>query len=131
MKKYYWNIFEVAREERTDGGTFEGDLGTAARCWLNGLTPGGKRYACMEGLDKAAVLAELDTPEKQADLVNAFNEAIDIDGIILTKLDGTAKGGVVIAINRESGIPVRFIGVGEGIDDLEVFDAQSFVEGII
>ena len=63
--------------------------------------------------------------------VNAFNEAIDIDGIILTKLDGTAKGGVVIAINRESGIPVRFIGVGEGIDDLEVFDAQSFVEGII
>ena len=84
MKKYYWNMFEVAREERTDGGTFEGDLGTAARCWLNGLTPEGKQYACMEGLDKAAVLAELDAPVKQADLVNAFNEATTVHYDALT-----------------------------------------------
>ncbi len=63
--------------------------------------------------------------------VNAFHEAVDIDGIILTKLDGTAKGGVVFAINRESEVPVVFVGVGEGIDDLELFDAKSFIEGIL
>ena len=51
-KTYLWNIFEVAREERTDGDNFEGDLGTAAACFVNGLGPGGKQYKCMEGLDK-------------------------------------------------------------------------------
>jgi fused signal recognition particle receptor len=60
----------------------------------------------------------------------AFNEAVNIDGIILTKLDGTAKGGVVININAQHDIPVRFIGTGEKIDDLEPFDAEKFAEGI-
>ncbi len=63
--------------------------------------------------------------------VEVFNEAIDIDGIVLTKLDGTAKGGVVLAIKHDMDIPVYFVGVGEGIDDLLVFDAESYVEGII
>ena len=60
-----------------------------------------------------------------------FNEAIDIDGIILTKLDGTAKGGVVFAVSFETELPIWFVGVGEGMDDLMEFDARSFVEGII
>lgn len=60
-----------------------------------------------------------------------FNEAIDIDGIILTKLDGTAKGGVVFAVSCETELPIWFVGVGEGMDDLMEFDARSFVEGII
>ena len=63
--------------------------------------------------------------------VQVFDEAIDIDGIVLTKLDGTAKGGVVLAIKHDMDIPVYFVGVGEGIDDLLYFDAQSYVEGII
>ncbi len=63
--------------------------------------------------------------------VEVFDEAIDIDGIVLTKLDGTAKGGVVLAIKHDMDIPVYFVGVGEGIDDLLVFDAESYVEGII
>lgn len=63
--------------------------------------------------------------------VDIFNEAIDIDGIILTKLDGTAKGGVVLAIAGELGVPVVYVGVGEGIDDLEDFDAEDFVAGIM
>ncbi len=63
--------------------------------------------------------------------VEIFNEAIDIDGIVLTKLDGTAKGGVVLAIKHDMDIPVYFVGVGEGIDDLMEFDAASYVEGII
>lgn len=60
-----------------------------------------------------------------------FNEAVEIDGIILTKLDGTAKGGVVLAIAKEQNIPVVYIGVGEGIDDLQDFSAKEFVSGII
>ncbi len=59
-----------------------------------------------------------------------FKEAADIGGIILTKLDGTAKGGVAIAIRRELNVPVWYIGVGEGIDDLQAFDAKEFVNAL-
>lgn len=59
-----------------------------------------------------------------------FAETTDITGIILTKLDGTAKGGVVVAISREQNIPVKFIGVGEGIDDLQEFNADDFAKAL-
>ena len=59
-----------------------------------------------------------------------FKEATDISGIILTKLDGTAKGGIAIAIQSELGIPVKYIGVGESIDDLQKFDADEFVNAL-
>jgi fused signal recognition particle receptor len=59
-----------------------------------------------------------------------FKEVCDVDGIILTKLDGTAKGGVVIAIQHHLNIPVRFIGVGEGIEDLQEFDPKGFVDAL-
>ena len=60
-----------------------------------------------------------------------FSEAIDLDGIVLTKLDGTAKGGVVIAISVELELPVLYVGVGEKIDDLIPFDAKDFVDALI
>ncbi len=60
-----------------------------------------------------------------------FAEAISLTGIVLTKLDGTAKGGIVIAVQRELGVPVKFVGLGEGADDLAPFDAESFVTGIV
>ena len=60
--------------------------------------------------------------------VEAFDEIIDMDGIILNKLDGTAKGGVVFAISVEKELPVCFISVGEGIDDLLEFDAKFFID---
>lgn len=63
--------------------------------------------------------------------VKAFKETTDITGIVLTKLDGTAKGGVVIGITAENKIPVKFIGVGEGVDDMEKFNAEEFVSAII
>lgn len=63
--------------------------------------------------------------------VKAFKEETDITGLILTKLDGTAKGGVVIGIVEENKIPVKFIGVGEQIDDMEIFNANDFVKAII
>lgn len=63
--------------------------------------------------------------------VKAFKETTDITGIVLTKLDGTAKGGVIVGIVAENKIPVKFIGVGEGVDDMEKFNAEDFVSAII
>ena len=63
--------------------------------------------------------------------VKAFKETVDITGLVLTKLDGTAKGGVVIGIVNENKIPVKFIGVGEQIDDMEIFNSKDFVDAII
>lgn len=63
--------------------------------------------------------------------VKAFKEVVPITGLILTKLDGTAKGGVVIGIVNENSIPVKFVGVGEKIDDMEVFNSNDFVQAII
>ena len=63
--------------------------------------------------------------------VQAFKEAVDITGIILTKLDGTAKGGAVIGIVNENKVPVKFIGIGEKIDDMEIFNSEDFVKALI
>ena len=60
-----------------------------------------------------------------------FNEAIGITGITLTKLDGTAKGGIIFALAMEMGIPVRYIGVGEQLEDLQEFDHTEFVEALL
>jgi fused signal recognition particle receptor len=60
----------------------------------------------------------------------AFTEAADVTGLVLTKLDGTAKGGIVIGISNEFQIPVKYIGVGEGMDDLQVFDRRAFVDAL-
>ncbi len=77
-------------------------------------------------------LLVLDATTGQNAVIQAkqFMEACPIDGIILTKLDGTAKGGVVISIKNSLNIPVKYIGVGEGIDDLQEFDAESFAEAL-
>ncbi|SFQ06737.1 signal recognition particle-docking protein FtsY [Oscillibacter sp. PC13] len=78
-------------------------------------------------------LLVLDATTGQNGLVQAkqFKEAAGLTGIILTKLDGTAKGGIVVAIARELGVPVKFAGVGEGIEDLKPFDAKEYVEAVI
>lgn len=78
------------------------------------------------------VLLVLDATTGQNALIQTktFKEATDVSGIVLTKLDGTAKGGIVIAIRNELGIPVKFAGLGEQMDDLQVFDAEQFVYGL-
>ena len=63
--------------------------------------------------------------------VKAFKETVDITGIVLTKLDGTAKGGVILGISNENKIPIKFIGIGEQIDDMEEFNSEEFVQAII
>lgn len=78
------------------------------------------------------VLLVLDAPTGQNALIQAqkFKESVNVTGVILTKLDGTAKGGMVFAIYRELGLPVRFIGTGEKLTDLAPFDADQFVDGL-
>ena len=61
----------------------------------------------------------------------AFAEAVEVTGVVLTKLDGTAKGGIALAISRELGIPVKLIGVGEGLEDLRPFDAREFATALV
>ena len=79
------------------------------------------------------VLLVLDATTGQNALAQAkvFTEAVDVTGIVLTKLDGTAKGGIVIAVQRELGIPVKLVGLGEGVNDLVAFDPDAFVDALL
>ncbi|MDN4473539.1 signal recognition particle-docking protein FtsY [Demequina zhanjiangensis] len=79
------------------------------------------------------VLLVLDATTGQNGLTQArvFGEVAPLTGIVLTKLDGTARGGIVVAVQRELGVPVKFIGLGEGEDDLAPFDAEQFVDGLL
>ena len=60
----------------------------------------------------------------------AFKDAVDITGVVLSKLDGTAKGGMAFAVAKELGLPIQFVGTGEGMDDFAVFEAQKFVDAL-
>ncbi len=79
------------------------------------------------------VLLVLDATTGQNGLVQArvFREVVEVTGIVLTKLDGSAKGGIVVAVQRELGVPVKLVGVGEGADDLAPFDPESFVDALL
>jgi len=78
------------------------------------------------------VMLVLDAGTGQNALIQAeqFHQAMEITGVTLTKLDGTAKGGVIFAIAHKLGLPIRFIGVGEAIEDLRVFEANDFVDAL-
>jgi fused signal recognition particle receptor len=79
------------------------------------------------------VLLVLDATTGQNGVVQArvFTEVVDVTGVVLTKLDGTAKGGIVVSVQRELGIPVKLVGLGEGPDDLAPFDPREFAEALV
>jgi len=77
------------------------------------------------------LVLDANTGQNALSQVKAFDEALAVSGLILTKLDGTAKGGVIAAIAKAHPIPVRFIGVGEKLDDLRPFEAEDFVEALL
>jgi fused signal recognition particle receptor len=79
------------------------------------------------------VLLVLDATTGQNGMMQArvFSEVVDVTGIVLTKLDGTAKGGIVVAVQRELGVPVKLVGLGEGADDLAPFEAEAFVDALL
>jgi len=79
------------------------------------------------------VLLVLDATTGQNGMLQAkvFAEVVEVTGVVLTKLDGTAKGGIVVAVQQELGVPVKFVGLGEGADDLAPFDPEVFVEAML
>ncbi|MFC0675573.1 signal recognition particle-docking protein FtsY [Brachybacterium hainanense] len=87
----------------------------------------------LHGSPVAEVLLVLDATTGQNGMQQArvFSEAVDVTGIVLTKLDGTAKGGIVVSVQRELGVPVKMVGLGEGMDDLAPFDPHGFVDALI
>ncbi len=92
---------------------------------------------CKRVIEKEApvteVLLVIDATTGQNGMVQAkvFGDIVDVTGIVLTKLDGTAKGGIVVAIQEELGVPVKLIGLGEGPDDLAPFDPEAFVDALL
>lgn len=76
------------------------------------------------------IVLDATTGQNALNQIKAFDEFVKIDGIVLTKLDGTAKGGVVISIQKDYNVPVVFVGTGEGIDDLELFDSKDFADSL-
>ena len=83
-----------------------------------------------EAFRETLVVLDATTGQNALQQAREFSEVADITGIILTKMDGTAKGGIAVAIQAELGIPVKYIGVGETIDDLQKFDADAFVNAL-
>jgi fused signal recognition particle receptor len=79
------------------------------------------------------VLLVLDATTGQNGMVQArvFSEVVNVTGIVLTKLDGSAKGGIVVAVQRELGVPVKLVGIGEGADDLAPFEPEAFVDALL
>lgn len=84
-----------------------------------------------ESSKEVLMVLDATTGQNAISQVKAFKETVDINGLILTKLDGTAKGGVVVGIVAENQMPVKFIGVGEQIDDMEIFNSKDFAKALI
>lgn len=82
-------------------------------------------------LDEILLVLDATTGQNGLTQARVFAEVVDITGIVLTKLDGTAKGGIVIAVQRELGVPVKLVGLGEGADDLAPFEPEAFVDALI
>lgn len=83
------------------------------------------------GVDEILLVIDATTGQNGLTQARVFSEVVPVTGIVLTKLDGTAKGGIVVAVQQELGVPVKLVGLGEGPDDLAVFDPVAFVEGLI
>jgi len=82
-------------------------------------------------VDEVLLVLDATTGQNGLRQARVFAEVIDVTGIVLTKLDGTAKGGIVIGVQRELGVPVKLVGLGEGPDDLALFEPATFVDAII
>jgi fused signal recognition particle receptor len=82
-------------------------------------------------VDEVLLVLDATTGQNGLSQAEVFGEVVDVTGIVLTKLDGTAKGGIVVAVQRTLGVPVKLVGLGEGPDDLAPFDPAAFVDGIL
>lgn len=85
---------------------------------------------CPNAPHETLLVIDATTGQNGMSQAKAFKEATDVTGVILTKLDGTSKGGIVLAIRHEMGIPIKYIGLGEAVDDLEIFDIEQYLYGL-
>ncbi|GAA1178893.1 signal recognition particle-docking protein FtsY [Nesterenkonia xinjiangensis] len=85
----------------------------------------------LSDVDEVLLVLDATTGQNGLNQAKVFSEVVDVSGIVLTKLDGTARGGIVVAIQRQLGVPVKLVGLGEGPDDLAPFDAESFVDALL
>ena len=100
------------------------ELGKLKRVAEKALGPGGR-------IDEVLLVLDATTGQNGMRQAQVFSEAVDVTGIVLTKLDGTAKGGIVVAVQRQLGVPVKLVGLGEGADDLAPFEPEAFVDALI
>ena len=85
----------------------------------------------IEGAPQETLLVlDATTGQNAVSQAKLFGDVVPLTGVVLTKLDGTAKGGVILSVKRELGVPVRWVGVGEGVDDLRPFDAAQFADAL-
>jgi fused signal recognition particle receptor len=82
-------------------------------------------------VDETLLVLDATTGQNGVVQARVFTEAVDVSGIVLTKLDGTAKGGIVISVQRDLGVPVKLVGLGEGPDDLAPFEPEAFVDALL
>ena len=82
-------------------------------------------------IDECLLVLDATTGQNGMQQARIFSEAVDVTGVVLTKLDGTAKGGIVVLVQRELGVPVKLVGLGEGPDDLAPFDPSAFVDAVL
>ena len=91
-----------------------------------------KRVVERQGpVDETLLVIDATTGQNGLAQARVFTEVVDVTGIVLTKLDGTAKGGIVIGVQRELGVPVKLVGLGEGADDLAPFEPEQFVDALL
>lgn len=114
-------IADTAGRLHTQGGLMD-ELGKIRRV-LGKLDPGAPH--------EVLLVIDGTTGQNAVNQVRQFRAAIGVTGLVVTKLDGTAKGGVIFALAKEFGLPVRFVGLGESLDDLREFDAKAFVDGLL
>ena len=100
------------------------ELGKLKRVAEKALGPGGR-------IDEVLLVLDATTGQNGMRQAQVFSEAVAVTGIVLTKLDGTAKGGIVVAVQRELGVPVKLVGLGEGADDLAPFEPEAFVDALL
>jgi fused signal recognition particle receptor len=81
------------------------------------------------GIDETLLVLDGTVGQNGVAQATAFHEAVTVTGVAITKLDGSSRGGIVVAVQRQLGIPVKLVGLGEGVDDLQVFDPVAYVDG--
>jgi fused signal recognition particle receptor len=91
-----------------------------------------KRVVAKHGpVDEVLLVLDATTGQNGMRQAEVFSEVVDVTGIVLTKLDGTAKGGIVLTVQRQLGVPVKLVGLGEGPDDLAPFEPEAFVDALV